>query len=81
MNAKQVIEAAVSGEGCLGKSAPTEPVFVLCARDPFAPRLVRDWARAAEQVLGNSHPKIRAARSDAEAMLEWQDRHGRKIPD
>lgn len=81
MNAKRTIEAAQRGEGCLGKSAADEPVFVLCARDPFAPRRVLEWAREVEQVLGLNHPKVRAARSDAQEMVEWQERHGRKVPD
>ena len=30
---------------CYEKAGPNEPVFVLRARDPMAPGLVRDWAR------------------------------------
>jgi hypothetical protein len=29
---------------CYAKAEPDEPMFVLLARDPTAPQLVRDWA-------------------------------------
>lgn len=31
--------------GCFGKALPDEPMFVLLARDPDAPRLVEEWAQ------------------------------------
>lgn len=33
---------------CYTNALPDEPMFVLLARDPFAPELVRMWARTAE---------------------------------
>ena len=30
---------------CYGKAEPDEPIFTLLARDPAAPRLIRDWVR------------------------------------
>ena len=40
---KEVLEEAARGEGCLGKAADDEVVFVLRAKDKLAPLLVRHW--------------------------------------
>lgn len=34
---------AARGEGCLGKAADDEPLFVLRAQDASAPSIVRQW--------------------------------------
>ena len=71
------LNAAVVGEGCLGKAAPDEPVFILRAQDKLAGRLVRIWANWAED---NDCPpaKVKEARELAEAMENWPHR---KCPD
>jgi hypothetical protein len=43
-------------------------MFVLLARDPFAPGLVREWAR----LQCENHEKINAALACADAMEEWR---------
>jgi len=44
---QQTLEAAARGEGCLGRAADDEPVFVLRAHDRIAPAIVRQWAEKA----------------------------------
>lgn len=39
-----VLDRALRGEGCLGRSTDAEPVFVLCGRDPVAGDIIREWA-------------------------------------
>lgn len=41
----ETIAAALKGEGCLGKAADDEPVFVLRAQDMHACSLVLQWAK------------------------------------
>ncbi len=50
---------------CYAKAAPDEPMFVLLARDPLAPDLVREWTklRAAE---------VRTAIEGASAIEQWR---------
>lgn len=74
---KQVMEAAVRGEGCLGKAKDDEPVFVLRAQDIHAADLVEKWAIWA--MAGDCSPdKVQMARDVAHAMRVWPDR---KRPD
>lgn len=67
---------------CLENSAPDEPIFVLVARDRLAPRVVWNWADAAE-VAGVPQEKIDEARALAGEMMAWQARHPDrvKVPD
>jgi hypothetical protein len=58
---------------CYAKAHPDEPMFVLLARDPLAPPLVRRWA--AEQRLkegGGDQRKIDEALACADAMEMWR---------
>lgn len=77
----------VAGLGCLGKAEPDEPVFVLLARDAFAPKLVEAWCELVLDAYDGAPPtthtqvKIQEARELAEQMLAWQTAHQRKIPD
>lgn len=75
--AKQERERAMRGEGCLGKAADDEPVFILRGQDVHAAGLVRDWADLAE---GTKCPpeKISEARELARQMQNWRTR---KHPD
>ena len=75
------IAAALSGAGCLGRSAADEPVFVLCARDRVASMVVRDWVEMARRI-GAKPEKLKDAAALADRMEEWRERHGGgKIPD
>ncbi|MCK5615395.1 hypothetical protein KAR91_76735 [Candidatus Pacearchaeota archaeon] len=58
---------------CLKKVHPDEPIFVLCARDPLAPRCVRKWAYdALQRNDGTKIDKINEALKTADEMEEWQ---------
>lgn len=73
---RQVLEAALRGEGCLGKAADDEPVFVLVAHDNLAADFVDKWAISASllvpvtggEVTGH---KVQNARQVADAMRVW----------
>ena len=69
---------------CYANAEPDEPMFVLLARDPLAPELVRRWAdeyedRKAETVerLSPQWEPVRAkaaeARACADAMKRWKE--------
>lgn len=63
---------------CYAKALPDEPMFVLLARDPSAPTLVRDWARDREhEVYADTRPEsdlamVREALECAHAMEAWR---------
>jgi hypothetical protein len=79
--AKEERAAAVNGEGCLGKAADDEPVFVLRAKDALAADLIELWADWAHRA-GASAEKTASAVQIAEAMRNWQRANGgHKIPD
>jgi hypothetical protein len=84
VTAEQEINAALKGEGCLGKAAPDEPVFVLRAQDIYAAMTVRWWAgrllNAASHVANRSasHAKAMEALALADEMDKWPNR---KVPD
>lgn len=44
MTKREVLEAAARGEGCLGKCADDEPMFVLVGRDIYSTAVIRRWA-------------------------------------
>lgn len=72
---------ALSGRGCLGRSQPDEPVFVLCARDRAASMIVREWAQLVDK-MGGSEAKTFDARRIADDMERWRSAHGGgKLPD
>lgn len=52
---------------CYAKAMPDEPVFVLLARDPQAPGLVRAWADERESI-GEDPEKVAEARAVADDM-------------
>lgn len=61
---------------CLNHSQPDEPIFVLCARDPVAARIVRAWAeRYAESKGGreNLNAKQAAKYAEAHALADAMD--------
>lgn len=78
MTKKEVLEAALRGEGPLGRAGDDEPVFVLRGQDRFAPEIVDEWADRAEYAEGCPDEKVDAARDVADAMRSWPRR---KYPD
>lgn len=53
---------------CYTKAEPDEPMFILLARDPAAPDLVRRWAAGHDP----ADPKIAEALSCADWMERWR---------
>jgi len=74
---KEVLEQAARGEGCLGRAADDEPVFVLRAQDMLSPEIIDEWAERAEQACCLA-AKVAEARELANQMVHWP---GRKLPD
>jgi hypothetical protein len=66
---------------CYAAAEDDEPMFVLLARDPIAPRLVAAWATARlNDALAGARPvdererqKIQEARDCARSMMEWRE--------
>ena len=58
---------------CYENAADDEPMFVLLARDPFAPMLVELWANMRENAVGNPS-KVAEARRCARDMREFRRR-------
>jgi hypothetical protein len=56
---------------CYANAKEDEPMFVLLARDKFAPALVALWATMRE-LDGESPEKIAEARECADAMIRYQ---------
>ncbi len=72
--AEVVAALAREGLGCLGRSAPDEPVFILAASDPLAPVLVQMWAVAAK-AYGHSNVAVNDAMTVRDAMNFWRTKH------
>ena len=87
MTKLDALDAAARGEGCLGRSAADEPVFVLVARDRTASAAVRAWAasaRAAALAAGEPlrEEKYAEALAVAGEMDAWRAANGGgKLPD
>lgn len=57
-----------------------EPVFLLRAKDKFAPALLLQWAMNLR--LNGGDPNLAAnAEAHAQVMIEWQKIHGSNMPD
>lgn len=67
--------------GCFAAAKHDEPIFVLLARDPSAPALVRDWAHRREIEINacrrpsSDMEKVKAARDTADQMEHWRVDH------
>ena len=63
---------------CYANALPDEPMFVLLARDPHAPRLLEEWAiQRRKDIDMNERPKsddamVKEAIECAEAMRDWR---------
>lgn len=64
---------------CYEASKPDEPMFVLLARDPIAPFVVRTWARVRD-ILHGASPKVDEALDCADRMEEWRRSHPEPNP-
>lgn len=71
MTKNETLEAAARGEGCLGRTADDEPVFVLRANDRLAAGAVAAWADLAA-AIGVNPEKVEDARRVAEAFTAWK---------
>lgn len=56
---------------CYANAEPDEPMFVLLARDAYAPLLIRTWA-ADREVEGEDPAKVAEARACADACEKWR---------
>jgi len=63
---------------CYANALPDEPMFVLLARDPSVPHIVKWWAYAREAAIDrgerpeSDRAMVEEARQCAEAMTEWR---------
>jgi hypothetical protein len=67
-------------EAYLAKVREGEPVFILRGQDKLAPEAIVLWAQKA-LMAGSPPAKVVEAIQCAQAMMEWQERHGSKVPD
>jgi hypothetical protein len=65
--------------GCFAAAMDDEPMFVLLARDPGAPLLVRNWALTRESEIQHGQrpasdmAKVEEARRCADNMRAWRE--------
>lgn len=80
---KEELEKAARGEGCLGRAADDEPIFILRAQDKLAPALIEEWAERlyAAAPFNTATEKIDEARALATKMRMWQVINHSKVPD
>lgn len=57
-----------------------EPVFLLRAKDRYAPEVVLHWAERVREEGGEADI-VTAAISQAFSMMNWQQKHGCQMPD
>jgi len=79
------LDELLNPNGCLGKAADNEPIFVLRANDPIAPSIVRRWAddylidkrenSTDGCVTHRQLSKAQEARGLANEMDSWRDYH------
>jgi hypothetical protein len=68
----------IESDPCFIKAMDDEPAFVLLARDPIAPALVRLWATARRVAIAEgARPmsdlsQVEAAEREAEHMVQWR---------
>lgn len=56
---------------CLGAAEPDEPMFILLARDPSAPTLIREWVKL-RIASGESGDKLMEALDCAQKMDDYR---------
>lgn len=68
----------IESDPCFVAAMPDEPAFVLLARDPFAPALVKLWAAQRRlEIAAGTRPtsdltQVEAAEREAEEMTAWR---------
>ena len=67
------------GYDCYASAEPDEPLFVLLARDPLAPELVKLWALMRGKEADADDAKIREALDCAATMIAWRTIHRPEI--
>jgi len=76
------LELNAKGEGCLGRTADDEPIFILCARDRTSSKTVRQWVQNAKDAGCTNEAKLEEALKWAHEAGEWRETHGGgKVPD
>lgn len=66
-------------DGCFYRAMDDEPMFVLLARDPNAPRQVREWADDRENDINQGRKpftdreQVNEARQCADRMEAWRE--------
>lgn len=68
----EIAEVLPPTDAYIHKLKPGEPHFLLMARDPYAPVLLRSWADMEELFNGGPTEKSKAARITADAMEVWR---------
>lgn len=63
-----------------GKISPDEPVFIIRARDALAVPVIKYWIERAQKAGVNPEKGLDAI-DCVEAFVQWQARHGAKVPD
>ena len=61
---------------CYGNAAPDEPMFILLARDPMAPAIVRRWASHRAMDPDTPPEQIEEALACADEMERWRSARG-----
>ncbi len=64
---------------CYAKLADDEPYFVLRAKDPFAPALIRLWVEQRRAQYGD-YPKLQEALDCAIQLENWRHQHPEAKP-
>jgi hypothetical protein len=77
---KEVLEAALRGEGCLGRAKDDEPVFVLVGDDMLAVGAIQYWMHRLE-MHRRSGAKVEQANEVVQEFLVWAGKNGTKVPD
>ena len=71
----EMLAAAQHNEGCLGRAAVDEPVFVLRAKDPAAAVIVRIWCQLGWHMAHHDKDQIDGALKIADEMEAWRNEH------
>lgn len=72
--AKQLLDPG----SCWNRAELTEPVFVLRAKDPLAPAVVRVWSTLASTAQAHDDYKQNTALALANVMDEWRQQFGER---
>lgn len=68
------LQAVEDPGSCLNKADADEPVFILRAKDPVAPMVVRLWASLSQQLQAHEKHKASGAYLVATEMEAWAEK-------